>query len=326
MATATPEMGRSELENELQSSFQRMVHWHFIACTAFVVVSIAMFFIAYACLVFLFPVPSHDDLLKKLGKSSAEMTRLEQAVAQALPTNTPALTEINAAVLRQAELHAAAVADLRESQKEIPAQGVPLLQLLGGSVVLGLLAYLGLQRLQTIDTEINSLREFMFRQIRERVAETREVLKAAVDDEVDDRFAKTKKAVEAADKEFRQLSEKSMEAFRAASASAEKEVVEVKSRVEAILKRYDWLDSAELRQGADVLSRLTSVEQSHDAAQNFNEKGMSELAYLALRAIVDRNLKGDADDYHNAHAEAMQMKEGATSHPRHQAVSQSSSQ
>ncbi len=294
--------------NDFQQKMESLIRRQFTWSTILVFISVLLFFGLYASFAFLFRTPPNDVLLQQLEDSNNQLSQLSQALAQTVSgTPAPNSADILNTIITQADLHRQAIEDIRQTQQTLPAEGLSLLQLLGGSAVLALLGYLGLQRLQNIDTEIQGLREFMFKQIKERVEEGREVLRASVDDEVDKRFEKTRAETETLTTGFRTFTEQSRAEFQKAATEATKGVAEVELRIKGLLEKYDWLSSEDVRNAANEISLLNSVEQAHVTASKLNRAGDTQTARLALRRIVERNLVGSADEFHNAHTEAMRM-------------------
>jgi tetratricopeptide (TPR) repeat protein len=294
--------------NDIERKLEGLIKRQFAGSTILVLIAVTLFFGLYASLVFVFRVPANGRLLQQLEDSNTQLSRLSEALQRsAAGTSTPTSPEILNTILTQADLHRQAIQDIRRTNQAIPAEGLSLIQLLGGSAILALLGYLGLQRLQNIDTEIQSLREFMFKQIKERVDEGRDVLKASVDAEVDKRFEKTRVETETITTGFRTYTEQSRSEFKQAAADATQGVAEVESRVKGLLEKYDWLSSEDVRNAANEVSQLTSVEQAHMTAAKLNHSGDTHSARLALRRIVEYNLLGSSDEFHNAHTEAMRM-------------------
>jgi len=296
--------------NDIQRTLERLIKKQFAASTILILIALALFFSLYTCMAFLFRTPANGRLLQQLEDSNAQLSQLSQALRHAAPgTSPPGTPDTLNAIVAQADLHRQAIQELRRTSQTIPAEGLSLLQLLGGSAVLALLGFLGLQRLQNIDVEIQTLREFMFKQIKERVDEGRDLLRATVDTEVDKRFNETRTETENITTNFRTYTEQSRSEFQQAATEATKGVAEVEFRIKSLLEKYDWLSSEDVRSAANEISQLTSVEQAHITASKLNRAGDTHSARLALRQIVERHLVGSEDDFHNAHTEAMRMND-----------------
>jgi tetratricopeptide (TPR) repeat protein len=218
-------------------------------------------------------------------------------------------TEITLAISDQAKRQSEAITELAKASSGISEQGVSILQLLGGSIVLGLLGYLGLHRLQTIDAEVQTLREFMFRQIKERIEETHNVLRSVINDEISARFQTTTDGLSQLSKRLDRDVLAATNKVLEASTQATERVSEVELRVKTLLEKYSWLSADTARSAADRLNSLASVAQAETAAEEFNRAEDHQSAKLALESIARNGLPGNANSFHNAISEAMRMKE-----------------
>lgn len=304
------EFNPAEHLNSVQQVLERLIARQFSRSTLLVVISLALFFGAYACLTFMLKTTPNELLLKQLATANTDLSRLAQQMATGGDgANASLRSDVVAAIIRQSDMHQQALKEFQTQQQKVSPEGVSFLQVLGGSAILVLLGYLGLQRLQNIDTEIQALRDFMFQQIRERVSETRETLRASVTDEVDKRFKKTRDDIATASDDFKNVIGKSKDEFHSLAFESSSRIKAVQGQVTDLLSKYAWLESDDMRHAANTVASLASVEQAHDAAQKFNHQKDSSSARLALRTIVDRKLTGGSDGFHNAHTEAMDMQD-----------------
>lgn len=255
-------------------------------------------------------VPSNTAILSEIEDSNKQLSALTQSLLQPTPgiTTTRALE----LVLAQAERHQKAVEELRKTQQQPSQESQSLIQIIGSAAVLALLGALGLQRLQNIDTEINNLRESMYAQVESRAKGIREVLGATIDDQIDKAMAKTRKDIEGLTKQaattlqdYQQQVSHMLNEVQQRFETLKNEVGEVGT----MLEQYPWLKSKERFDKASRITQLSSVEQAHRLAVEFSVIGDDISAREALREIVRKNLPGDPDDFHNAHAQAMRMEE-----------------
>jgi predicted Zn-dependent protease/preprotein translocase subunit SecE len=284
--------------NQAQQEMEDLISRQFIRSTLLVVISVLLFFLLYAAMSFLFRAPTNEELIERLDDSNHQISQVAQALLQSGIAPSSSLTSTRALelVLAQAGLHTDALEEVRRTQQQMPAEGLSLVQLLGGSAVLALLGYIGLQRLQNLDVEVQGLRKFMYDQIRERVAEGREVLQASVDDEVDKRFQSTHEGIEQLSREFREDTEHARKRFEKTASDAMDRIREAEEGATALFERYAWLQSPEVRTVADEISGLVSVQEDDRAS-----------ARLALRRIVEQNLPGSENEFHNTHTQAMTL-------------------
>ena len=251
------------------------------------------------------------ELMDRLEESNRNLSAVSQALLQPSP-NVTATTRALDVVLRQAELHQAAVQELRNAQQQVTPEAQSFVQILGSSAILALLGVLGFQRLQNIDSEINNVRNSMFAQIEARSRDTAKVLSAALTETVEERFKK-------AEQDFRTLEKQQTDIGAGLRQQAAATLADVRQQVEAVkgelaqvrglLDEYPWLKSRERVDQALLISQLSSVEQAHRLAVRFNQSNDIFSAREALHQIVAKSLPGSPDDFHNAHVEAMRMDE-----------------
>jgi tetratricopeptide (TPR) repeat protein len=300
----------AEYVNRFHARLHDLIREQFSRSTLLAVSSAILLMLLFAGLVFLSRPTSVAPTVERLGQSTARLGALAMQLARTHPpSDSTLLGPLIDGITHEQQLDAALVEQARTSLHQLPPEGGSLLQLVGGTAILALLGFLGLQRLQNIDTEIQGLREFMFTQIQERVQEGREVLKASVDDEVDSRFHRTQEELETLVKKAEGSSMAAHDQFSKATMEAMHRLEEIEARTTAVFNRYAWLNSPEVRASADELANLASTEQAHDAAVKFRLAGDLATARSALRQISARNLPGGYDDYHNALVEAQRLKD-----------------
>jgi len=297
----------AEQINVEQQRLEDMFKKHFWGATRLTLLGVFLFIIADGVVVFAFREPTNTALIKQLEISNTTLWQLTQAAINARSANTPALAELLKVTATQAEVHQRAVLELQTKEKEIPKEAASFLQILGGSVILALIGFLGIQRLQSIDTEMQGLREFMFKQIGERVAEQKALLESLVRGEVAKAFGETKAELEEIRKESEKLGLDAQTSFAKQVEEATSRIADVQAKVSELIAKYSWLQDTELKSAADDLSRIVSVEQAHNRAVQFRSSNDVNMARLALRQILERRLTGDADEFHNAHTEAFRL-------------------
>jgi tetratricopeptide (TPR) repeat protein len=289
---------------DVQRTLSALIKQQFRRSVLLVAISVLLAFTSLAVLYALTRTPANGAIISQLEASNARLEKITLVLASDSSIRTP---ELLAAVAGQASAHQEAIGELRKQSEQLPPSGFAFLQLLGGSAVLALLGYLGLQRLQNIDTEIQGLREFMFSQIRERVGEGREILGATVRDEVARRLLDEQQVMQEIKGEIGKLSVASRNELERLSTEGEARIAAVEDRVRQLLERYQWLEATDVRQSADAVASLVSAEQAHTAAQRFRFAGDAGSARLALRAVVEKHLLGTEATYHNLLTEAMHL-------------------
>lgn len=297
---------------EAEARLSRLIRTQFLFMSLAAIASVILVVGAFALVTTFTRVPSNTALLDQIEESNKQLSTITQSILQPTPgiTTTRAL----GLVLAQAEIHQKAVEELRRTQQQPAPETQSLIQIIGSAAVLALLGALGLQRLQNIDTEINNLRESMYAQMEARAKSIREVMGATIDDQVDKAIAKTRKDFEGLTKqaattlqEYQQQVTHMLNEVQQRFENLNNEVGEVG----IMLEQYPWLKSKEKFDKASRITQLSSVEQARRLAVEFNIIGDEISAREALREIVRKGLPGDADDFHNTHAEAMRMEEVA---------------
>lgn len=295
---------------EAEARLSRLIRTQFLFMSFAAIASVVLVVGAFALITTLTRVPSNPALLDQIEESNKQLSTIAQSILQPTPgiTTTRALE----LVLAQAEIHQKAVEELRRTQQQPAPESQSLIQIIGSAAVLALLGALGLQRLQNIDAEINNLRESMYSQMEARARSIRDVLGSTIDDQVDKKMAKTRKDIEDLTKQADTMLREYQQQLRYMADEARTRFENLKKeadKVEKTLQQYPWLASREAFDNASKIRELSSVEQAHSLAVEFNVRGDKISAREALREIVRKDLPGDADDFHNAHAEAMRMEE-----------------
>ncbi|MEM4234693.1 MAG: tetratricopeptide repeat protein [Candidatus Methanomethylicaceae archaeon] len=296
---------------EAEARLSRLIRTQFLFMSFAAIASVVLVVGAFALITTFTRVPSNTTLLDQIEESNKQLSTITQSILQPTPgiTTTRALE----LVLAQAEIHQRAVEELRRTQQQTAPETQSLIQIIGSAAVLALLGALGLQRLQNIDTEINNLRESMYAQIEARAKDIREILGATIDDQVDKAMSKTRKDIEDLTKQAAQQVTDILNDAQQRFDALKNEVGQVQNevgQVRTMLDQYPWLKSKEKFDKASRIKQLSSVEQAHRLAVEFSVIEDDDIsARAALQEIVLRKLPGDADDFHNAHAQAMRMEE-----------------
>lgn len=233
---------------------------------------------------------------------------------QIIETNTTLAQYIKSADAQAAQARLL-LEDLKKSTKD-PESLVPYANLITGGLVLGLLAFLGLTRLGQIDAELKSLRDTLMKEVTDRSSLAEGALIAKMTTAISEK-------VTLAETTFT----KSLEATQASVAvlqqSATAKLLEAQENQTGILQKYDalrleleqlpsrypFLASAERRDLVARIEEVRSVDQAEELASELNRADEKSSAIQALRQVVVRGLPGDADDFHNAHSEAMRLKD-----------------
>ncbi len=220
-----------------------------------------------------------------------------------------------------------------------------MVQLVGSAAVLALLGLLGLQRLQNFDTEINSLRASVDTRVESRAKEVRDLVqemrkevnefRAQTENQLSDKvgkvwadfeksiqtavrgqFAETSKELPTLIDNARAQSEKLLSDIKcqideqSEKLHAEREQTEaVARRIDELLKEYPWLQERGATEVLEKIQNLASVEEAHEVASVLARQNDRASARAALRQVVERKLLGGYDDFHNAHSEAMRLKD-----------------
>jgi len=255
--------------------------------------------------------PSNTEIVALLSDSNKRLSEITQALLQSSPPITTTTRALEA-VLLQANLHEQAIKELQQNQQEPSPETQSIIQIVGSAAILALLGALGLQRLQNIDTEINSVRQSVFAQAEAHAKSTKDSLQSLTNDQVQQQFTKARSEIQKlADQSreiaanFQQQSSESLGQIRGQVDVVTAELAEVR----ALLDKYPWLKSKEQFTTASRIHQLASVEQAQSLAEDFRRAGDLASAREALKAIVQRKLPGDHADFHNAHSEAMRIKD-----------------
>lgn len=247
---------------------QNTVKTRFFYSTSLILISGLLFFSIYTLLVFKFRIPKNEDLISKLKTSNQNIEKIATELKQANTNPQEKTNEALNAIIAQTEIKNNAIDELKETETQINPEGLSLIQLLGGSAVLGLIGFLGLQRLQNIDTEIGQLRQYLLEQLKIQMSESRENLKLlannvareevekALPEEVEKRFRDN-------DKKEEQLIDKITKIEN--DIVSEKEHIEKKQAEVAELAEQSKKDAEEITKALERVSIL-NLQEALDVA------------------------------------------------------------
>ncbi len=296
--------------HQTETRLSRLIRTQFLFMSLTTIASVALLVGVFSLITTFTRAPVNVALLDQIEESNRQLSAITRSILQPTPgiTTTRALE----LVLAQAEIHQKAVEELRRTQQQPIPEAQSLLQIVGSAAVLALLGVLGLQRLQNIDAEINNLRESVYTQIESRAKDLREILGAAIDEQVDQVMEKTREDIESLTKQAAATLQEYQQQVRDMLSGVQQQVNGLRNDVRAVeemLDQYPWLKSKEKFEKGVMITQLSSVEQAHRLAVEFNAAGDYSSAKEALREIIRKNLPGDANDFHNAYIEAMRMEE-----------------
>jgi tetratricopeptide (TPR) repeat protein len=234
--------------------------------------------------------------------------------------------------------------DLVLNDRQPKPEGIAMTQLIGGSAILALLGFLGLMRLQNLDAEIDNLRTSTDKQISTRVnalvttkvnvlagtvkyidAEIKGLRKSTdkqittrvkaftgkvkydVVSAVQDTVAEAVKTAKESEKRIKETAAGTKEEIDKSKHETLDQIEKVQTQLNKVLARYPWLSKSELREGLSKLGDIPSVEKAHELAAALAEKEDESGALAVLQAIVEENLPGDKDDFHNSHSQCMRL-------------------
>ncbi|WP_374496333.1 hypothetical protein [Zoogloea sp.] len=270
-------------------------------------------------------VQSVEAIVNTTDLANRRLIEVMSSTQAGTPATAAARIELNAALSQYTksfeQQSAAAKGLLDELKKTSSAAGdtlIPYANLITGGLILGLLAFLGLTRLGQIDQELKNLRENLIKEVSDRVRLSEEAtaakLSAAIREQIDSSRTAVEATAEQAVKrvdELRATSEQLIEQAETAQQAVIKKYTELGEELSQVATRYPFLMSAEKRDLISRIEHVRSVQQAEALASELNRKDEHDSAIKALEQIVDRSLVGDADDLHNAHSEAMRLKDVA---------------
>jgi len=272
-----------------------------------------------------FRQPANQQLLSAIQESNSQISDLLQALLSSTSVDPNTASRAIELALKQSELHQQAVEELQRTQTQITPEAQSVLQLVGSAAILALLGALGLQRLQNIDTEINNVRESVFKQAEARAEMIKELLRTQIDDEIQKQFAKSQEAIQRLQMQGQEaIQDLQMQGQRAISQMREemsqsqqnaqseiRRMHEDLTEVKELLDKYPWLRDRGSYERVAKIQYLSSLEEAQSLAEKLRRQGDYNTAREALKAAVDQNLVGNYADFHNAFSEAMMLNDPA---------------
>lgn len=322
--TGTPEQIKSEYE---QLSLLIKKHWHqslvffgLIAASTIAVICFAIFSKSDR--------PSEKDI-RQLESSSRAISTAVQGIqlgcldlakprpaAQAAQSPGTAKTQESqeqqrcaefAELLSSQRLHQQdAFKKLYEQDRQPAAATSALTQIAGGTIVLAILGYLGLIRLSNLDQEIGAMRNFMFAQIETRTDDLKSTVTYEVMEPLKKVFDENAVKVENAAKEVLDTTKNQLVEIEKRATVILERVNANKQEFEDTIKRYPWLTKSDISNLLKRLENIPSAQKAHELAEELRA-GDPIASTAALQAIIDNDLPGDKEDFHNAHSEAMRQ-------------------
>jgi len=261
-----------------------------------------------------FRQPANQQLLSAIQESNSQISNLLRALLSSTSVDPNTASRAIELALKQSELHQQAVEELRRTQTQITPEAQSVLQLVGSAAILALLGALGLQRLQNIDTEINNVRESVFKQAEARAEMIKESLRTQIDDEIQKQFAKSQEAIQDLQIQGQQAISQMREEMSQSQQNAQSEIRRMHEELEEVkelLNKYPWLRDRDSYEKVAKIQYLSSLREARSLTEELRRQGDYNTAIEALKAAVDKNLVGDYIDFHNAFNEAMRLNDPA---------------
>ena len=304
---------QSRLLQQTESRMSKLIKTQFRFSALLISSSVVAFLVLLAVTLYFLRQPAHDDLIDSMESSSAQLEELAKALASEKVPKPEALLD---SIERYEAARSEATRALRQETIEPSPVSETLLQVIGSALIVALLGALGLQRLQNIDAEVNNLRESLSDQVEERAEANRALLDALVDSAVGKRFESARnqlqelqEAAASAKDDILKFIDESRTSILAEAESSQLRIKSETEQVARLLEQYPWLKQKKAFEGAIDIASISSVNQAHELSVRFNLAQDSTSAIDALNQILDKSLPGTADDFHNAHTEAMKMAE-----------------
>lgn len=259
---------------------------------------------------------SHPDAksLAAMTESNKQLFDLSASLSQHAHGAQIDLAIVADALRDRAAAFDASLAAINQQSATISQEGVQAIQLVGGSAILAVFGFLGLQRLRFLDEQIDALRSSVNTQISDRTTDMREHLSAVLAARQAETRSETDEFVSNAKITVKNIVDTSLQKFSASKDQFAQQTAEVAEQLNRLFQSYPWLQKTEILAEADKISNVSSAEQAHALAVVLRERDDTSSSSLALRQIIDRDLPGNADDYHNAQTEAMRMEEPVLAH------------
>jgi tetratricopeptide (TPR) repeat protein len=273
-----------------------------------------------------------EPALEQLKSASAELAQANQRLVQVAIVNKDSVKDATSAaavdlklalqthsdVVRSFSAASAALIDGLKKSDQQPSEVVPFANIVTGSLALALLTFLGMTRLGQIDGELKALRSSLMTEVNERSQLAEGALTAKLTSAIEDRVASSARVVgRTVDEAIARLSESEGRAQSTAEAAIQKqhqvlgEYEALRAKIEELPRKFPFLESAESLNLVQSIERVRSVEAAQELASKLSAQDEQESARVALMQIIDRDLPGDADSFHNAHSEAMRLMDPA---------------
>lgn len=323
-------MNPSDSSTEQHRERQRLfLSWLFVAMLFIGAGAIAASSFVAANAVQSMKVPASERAFEQLVNSNRELQDGHRALLETLVATQKepfahknderlkrTLDEYTRAFEQRSASHKAVMEQFRAEVTKPPEGAAMWVQMLTGGAVLGLLAFLGLTRLSTIDKEIADTRKDLLSTTRSLIEDSTIRIKSELKLEVQNSL---KEASELATQEVEKVAKAAQEATTSIQttadelrAEAEQQKLEfnvLSSSIDELPTKYPFLASAESRDQIQGIELLSSVEQAHELAVKLTNENELRAAAAALRQIIDKKLPGNADDFHNAHAQANNLND-----------------
>jgi tetratricopeptide (TPR) repeat protein len=319
---------------------RQLITSQFNHSTKLILISGVIFFGLYATMSFIFRQPTNTNLINQLQETNTSLKDISQSLLNSKQLPKETINKTLDVIASEAKFHGQAIEELRKSQQQINPEGLSLLQLLGGSAVLGLIGFLGLQRLQNLDGELQQLRSSTLDQVNTRMIEGQNSLEAAIHIEVEKQMQKTgdeinnkitlsseaaihieveKKIQKTGDEidnkitlfsdDFYGKMKKIYDDFQVEINISKKELQSINDQVAEVSKRYGWVEDKKLRDSADDIANVSSVFEASQQAQKFLEARQMYMARRALNQIIKLKLPGSNSDFYDAHIAAQNAQD-----------------
>lgn len=281
-------------------------HWRNLRVGAISVAALVV--IAIAVTVFLTrPLPDSKPIAA-LERNASRIDQLSNALqANCAAERSDASCEKTRVLLSSLANDQRSIVDyLKNNTPQAGQEASSLLQLIGGTAILAILGYLGLMRLQGLDQELSALRQYVFDQIKIRVEETRAVIRSNVVEDIRDENEKLAEEVRFSSKRATTELNEIVSSSRGEADRLRVSLEAISTRIETVLSEYPWLRSEELRDSLAQLGNVKSASKAHELASDLSDSDV-QAALTVLQAVVNDQLPGSRDAFHNCHVQAMKL-------------------
>jgi tetratricopeptide (TPR) repeat protein len=221
--------------------------------------------------------------------TDANMAREEQVAAH-VPGNVPRPQP--------------AVSERRSTLDALSSNAVNYVLLLAGAFVMG---FLGLQRLQHYDEQIDGLSKTVNSQLdAERQLAANE--RSSVYSQMKDQIAQIEKNISAlAETQVAQVVSAKKAEIQAQVIKFHNDTDATMARIEKNLAPFKWLESR--KNEADTLIGIETVDVAEQRVSDFFNRGQIDLAMQVAKNAVDQKLRGSPDAFFNFSTELMQRSQ-----------------